>query len=133
VIFLKRIELDFWPGGVKHAVTFSYDDGRVEDRRLVDLFNQYNLRATFHLCSANLLEDWEFLRKWKAKFIEPEAYADLYSGHEMSVHLENHPFARKLPNESILAEVYRNRLFLENLCGYNCIRYFCISSSSDLS
>ena len=30
-----------YPGGKHKALTFSFDDGCVEDRRLVALFNQY--------------------------------------------------------------------------------------------
>ena len=33
------------------ALTFSYDDGVEQDRRLIKLFNQYNLKATFNLNS----------------------------------------------------------------------------------
>ena len=39
-----------WNGKNK-AVTFSYDDGVEQDRRLVELFNQYGVKATFNLNS----------------------------------------------------------------------------------
>ena len=32
-----------FPGGKFKVLTFSYDDGKLEDRRLVKLFNKYNL------------------------------------------------------------------------------------------
>ena len=32
-----------FPGNLKKAVTFSYDDGVETDRRLVELFNRYHL------------------------------------------------------------------------------------------
>mgnify|MGYP000249589046 CR=1 FL=1 len=41
----------FYPQWKDRAVTFSYDDGQIFDRRLVDIFNKYNLKATFHLNS----------------------------------------------------------------------------------
>ena len=33
------------------AVTFSYDDGTIEDRKLTALFNKYGLKATFNVSS----------------------------------------------------------------------------------
>ncbi len=40
-----------FPDNKYKALTFSYDDGVEQDRRLVKLFNQYNLKATFNLNS----------------------------------------------------------------------------------
>ena len=39
-----------WNGKLK-AVTFSYDDGVTQDIRLIEIFNKYNLKATFNLNS----------------------------------------------------------------------------------
>ena len=38
-----------FPGGKHKVLTMSYDDGRLEDRRLVELFNCYGIRGTFNL------------------------------------------------------------------------------------
>ena len=38
-----------FPGGLAKAVTFSYDDGPVQDMRLADLFTRHGLKATFNL------------------------------------------------------------------------------------
>lgn len=40
-----------FPEGRYKALTMSYDDGREEDRRLVDLFNRRGIKGTFHLNS----------------------------------------------------------------------------------
>ncbi len=40
-----------YPGGKHKALTMSYDDGRTQDRRLVDIFNQNGIKGTFHLNS----------------------------------------------------------------------------------
>lgn len=37
--------------GKMKAITFSYDDGVVQDRRLISLLNKYGLKATFNLNS----------------------------------------------------------------------------------
>jgi len=48
-----------YPGGRFKALTMSYDDGRPQDRRLVELFNKYGIRGTFHLNSG--LMEWRRL------------------------------------------------------------------------
>ena len=37
--------------GKMKAITFSYDDGVTQDKRLVDIFNKYGLKATFNINS----------------------------------------------------------------------------------
>ena len=46
-----------YPGGLAKAITFSYDDGQVYDRRLIEIFNQAGFKGTFHLNSGNLDKD----------------------------------------------------------------------------
>ncbi len=46
-----------FPGGKSRAVTFSFDDGKIQDRQLAGLFNKYNVKATFHLNSGKFGED----------------------------------------------------------------------------
>ena len=36
-------------GGINKAITFSYDDGVTQDVRLIEIFNKYNIKATFNL------------------------------------------------------------------------------------
>ena len=37
-----------YPNGKSKAVTFSYDDGVPQDKRLAELFNKYNMKGTFN-------------------------------------------------------------------------------------
>ena len=37
--------------GKKKAITFSFDDGVWQDRRLIEIFNKYGLKGTFNLNS----------------------------------------------------------------------------------
>ena len=46
-----------YPDWKEKAVTFSYDDGQIYDRRLVSIFDRYHLKATFHLNSGTLDEE----------------------------------------------------------------------------
>lgn len=37
-----------YPDGKSKAVTFSYDDGVVQDKRLAELFDKYGMKGTFN-------------------------------------------------------------------------------------
>ena len=40
--------------GKNKAITFSYDDGLMQDIRMIEIFNKYNLKGTFNLNSGLL-------------------------------------------------------------------------------
>ena len=48
--------------GKNKALTFSYDDGVTQDKRLIEIFNKYGLKATFNLNSELLGLDGELIR-----------------------------------------------------------------------
>jgi hypothetical protein len=50
-----------FPKGNKKALTLSYDDGVTQDRRLVQIFNKYNLKGTFNLNSGLQSEENAFV------------------------------------------------------------------------
>ncbi|GGH61442.1 polysaccharide deacetylase [Paenibacillus silvae] len=104
-----RIQYDRYPGGVMKALTLSYDDGVVHDRRLVDICNRYGLKATFNLNSGLL---------GKTGRIEAEEVATLYAGHEVAVHTVTHPTLPYVPNELLVEEIMQDRAALERLAGY---------------
>ena len=51
---MEKVRFDCWKDGKKRALTMSYDDGVFQDRRLVEIFNKYNLKCTFNLNSDRL-------------------------------------------------------------------------------
>ncbi|MCZ8514680.1 polysaccharide deacetylase family protein [Paenibacillus filicis] len=104
-----RIRYDRFPGGLSKAVTLSFDDGRVHDRRLVGLFNEYGLRGTFHLNSGNL---------GKKDYLEAGEIASLFEGHEISAHTVAHPFLEQSPPDRVVMEIMEDREALESLAGY---------------
>lgn len=91
------------------VVTFSYDDGRSEDRRLVELLNKYNLKATFHLNSGTL---------GKKNYVTKEEVATLYEGHEVSAHTVTHPHLYWKTNHFIRKQIEEDVQNLTTLCGY---------------
>ncbi|MBQ8389120.1 MAG: polysaccharide deacetylase family protein [Clostridia bacterium] len=96
-----------YPGGRAKAVTFSYDDGCVGDRRLAALFDKYGLKCTFNLNSSRT-----------SNYTDEELQEVFLSkGHEIAVHGANHrPNGNLRPIEGI-RDVLDCRLALEKRCG----------------
>lgn len=46
-----------YPEGKNKALTFSYDDGQIHDRKLVEILNRHGMKGTFHLNSGMLAQD----------------------------------------------------------------------------
>ena len=59
---MRNIYICF-PEGKHKVLTMSFDDGRVEDRQLVDMFNRYGIRGTFHVNSGIAAETYPPDRK----------------------------------------------------------------------
>ncbi len=114
---MKYIETTLWQNAKERCVTFSYDDGRIEDIRLVELFNKYGLKATFHLNNPGFEKRFGHMLR-DPKFVAPEDYRELYRGHEVSCHSAQHGFLYHAPDEYIRREIRENRRFLESLVGY---------------
>ncbi len=106
---MPPIRFNLYPGGKTHAVTLSYDDGVIEDRRLVEILNRHGLKGTFHLNSATLDRDINLKR---------EEIAALYRNHEVSAHSVSHPHLDALPREEFATEILEDRRALERLVGY---------------
>jgi peptidoglycan-N-acetylglucosamine deacetylase len=98
-----------FPNGKRIAVTTSWDDGAIEDRRVVEAFNQWGLKGTFNLNSGSL---------GNSGCINPSEVASLYSGHEVAIHTVSHPHLSQLDAPAITREVSDDRKALENLVGY---------------
>ena len=50
-------EIIFMWNGKNKAITLSYDDGVMQDKRLVKIFDNYGLKATFNINSGMLYND----------------------------------------------------------------------------
>ena len=104
-----------WPGFRRKAVTFSYDDGMRNDRRLVALLSRHGLRGTFNLNSGKLSPDDAAPDAWNVRASE---VAPLYAEHEVAVHgLRHESWNVTLPAVAAL-DVARDRLALEALVGH---------------
>lgn len=99
-----------YKNGLKKALTMSYDDCPSEDIRLVELFNKYHIKGTFHLISSRLLNP--------KSTIKLSDISTLYKGHEISAHSLTHPFFDQIPKEEMLYEMLEDKKTLESACGY---------------
>ncbi len=110
--------------GKMKAVTFSYDDGVTQDKRLIALLDRYHLKATFNLNSELLGQDGELIREGQRVShtkIKPEEVRSVYQGHEVAVHSLTHPNLTACTEEEIIRQVEEDRLNLERLVGYEVV------------
>lgn len=103
----KKIVLNLFPDGKSKAMTFSYDDGVLQDRRLVALLNTFGLKGTFHLNSGRT-----------GGCVCGDEIRTLYAGHEVAVHSVTHPSLAFVPRTVMMNEVWEDRRNLEAIVGY---------------
>lgn len=97
-----------FPGGLRFAVTMSYDDGHLHDERLISIFNQHGIKGTFHL-NSGLMETPDRISAADA--------ARIYKGHEIACHTVSHPFPDELSKADLIREVIQDRMNLEKITG----------------
>lgn len=97
-----------YPGGKAKAVTFSYDDGVPQDKRLAEIFNKYGMKATFNFNN-------EENRKFNYSKEEIKEYF-LSKGHEIAVHGANHRANGNMRPIEGIRDVLDCRLQLEERC-----------------
>ncbi len=108
-MYLKSVHILF-PGGRNKALTFSYDDGRAEDRRLVYIFRKYGLKATFNLNSGQADKD--------PRRIPMHEWKELYDGFELASHTVNHPPVDRCPLSLVAQEILEDRKAIEAVAEY---------------
>lgn len=103
---IKKIYTCF-PEGKHKVLTMSFDDGRIEDRKLVDMFNRYGIRGTFNLNAGLVADNRLPSNEWK----------ELYRGHEVASHTYLHPTIARSPIDQIARQVLEDRIGLETVIG----------------
>ena len=95
-----------YPDGKAKAATFSYDDGRVEDLRLVEIFDKYGVRGTFNLNSLSYRKNGLAKEQIRELFLK--------KGHEIAVHGEAHRANGSVSVIDGIRDVLNCRLELED-------------------
>ena len=105
-------------------VTFSFDDGVTQDKRLIELLNKYGLKATFNLNSSllGLKGGWEFNGKYlNHTKVSPLEVKEIYAGHEVAVHTLTHPNLTGEDDATVAYQVEEDRKQLSRLVGYEVV------------
>lgn len=106
---LKTVYICF-PEGKHKVLTMSYDDGRIYDRRLIEIFNRNGIKGTFHLNSGIMSGD--------ENYIQPDEICKLYEGHEVASHTYTHPTIARCPLDQTVQQIIEDRKILEDIVGY---------------
>ena len=110
-----------WNGKMK-AVTFSYDDGIEQDKRLIEIFNRYGLKATFNLNGSRhvagaLGYPWIYREKFTVARMPIEDLVDTYKGHEIAMHAYTHAKLDLVSPEVCKYEILADRARLTDFFG----------------
>jgi len=108
----------YFPDFKSKAFTLSFDDAVVQDRRIIELFKKYQLKATFNINSG--LFDVVWVLKYDNKTqdhirISAKEAVTLYKGFEVAGHTVTHPSLTYLDFDAIKSEVINDKMTLEEL------------------
>lgn len=97
-------------------VTFSFDDGVFQDKKIIEIFDEYGIKGTFNLNSGMMTPEssWDFKGK-RARRIDISEVPEVYKNHEPAVHFLTHPFPTKLSDEELDFEILEDKKNLERI------------------
>lgn len=120
--------MSFKESGKLKAVTFSFDDGVLQDVRTIELLDKYGLKATFNLNSEllggrNILRFEDYRKHVVQRYvIGQEHVKDVYAGHEVAAHTLTHANLTTLTDDhEIIRQVEQDRLNLSEIIGYEVV------------
>lgn len=101
--------------GKTKVLTFSYDDGRHTDKKLVEIFNHYGLKATFNISSGLYAKD----DGQESNYLTLSQAQALYKngGHEVAVHGYKHLWPSKISSVALIQEILNDRKAIETDYG----------------
>ena len=110
--------------GKLKALTFSYDDAVLQDKRLIEIFNKYGLKGTFNL-NSELLGTENYLIREGVHVdhikVKAEDVKYVYAGHEVAAHTLTHPSLPRSEDAEVIRQVEQDRLNLSELVGYEVV------------
>ena len=109
-----------FPGGLKKALTLSYDDGVEQDEQLIPILDAHGVRGTFNISSGLYCPEGRVYEPGRIHrpmtFARAKALYDT-SRHEVAVHCLTHANLPELPTSMVVGEVMRDRENLEREFG----------------
>lgn len=110
-----------YPGFKKKAVTFSYDDGVIQDKKLIEIFNKYQVKATFNLNVGQSGKEKIRIDKYgneiDCSHLDLKENKAIYDGHEIANHTNHHPHLETISKEEQYSEFESNIKELEKIFG----------------
>ncbi|KPW01270.1 polysaccharide deacetylase family protein [Pseudoalteromonas sp. P1-11] len=116
----SKAPLKSYPNGATKAVIFSYDDGVIQDRKLVELFNKYQVVGTFNLNSGLFAKKLPWMKAFTGKegeYIKQSEVKTLYKGHEIASHSYSHPGFAGLDTAELKLQLARDKHILSPIKG----------------
>ena len=106
-----------YKNGLTKAITFSFDDGNIDDIRLIEILKKYGLKATFNLNSGSLTEcsHWNYCNIKEVKHINFFDNIGLYDGFEVAAHTYTHPHLENCDDATAYNEIKMDL----KLCSYH--------------
>ena len=106
-----------YPNGKKKAFVLTYDDGVLQDVRLVLLLNRYGLKGTFNLNSLLMEREfvWHHDKIGAVRRLPLSVAAYLYEGHEVASHTCTHADLYGMHREGLMYELGHDKYLLEQL------------------
>ncbi|MGD9909192.1 MAG: polysaccharide deacetylase family protein [Candidatus Izemoplasmatales bacterium] len=99
-----------WRKNYTKAITFTYDDGVIYDRKFVEILNRYGLRCTFNINTGfSSFDDPFFDEGILVSHLDVEEMVSLFQGHEVSVHTFTHPDLTTLNESEILYQIRQDQ------------------------
>lgn len=104
------------------ALTFSFDDGIEQDKKIIALFDKYGIKATFNVNSGLAVGSKGTLERRGATVdfsrVHLSDVPKIYNGHEVAAHGIMHYHLRQLDDKALIYEVEDDRKTLSELLGY---------------
>ena len=133
-----------WNGKNK-AITFSFDDAVIEDKRIIEILDKYGLKATFNLTTGFLGVNGsgKFLKKGEVEGeekveingevyhyetlpkirIKPCEVKEVYKNHEVGAHSIKHWPLTLLDDDTVALQIEADRQILSKLCGKEVVSF----------
>ena len=99
-----------FPNGKPKAMTFSYDDGVIEDLRLMELMKKYGIKGTFNINTFHYEKGNEPEYRLKKSELKEIADNPLF---EIACHGHTHPYYTFLPQSVVTDDIMTNRKEIE--------------------
>lgn len=103
----------------KKYFTLCFDDGTVEDEKMIDLLKKYNLKATFCL-NTGLMDGNNYIEvggSWQRISFDYAKQNNVYGGFDLISHGYNHKELKNLSYDEIVFEIIEDSKKIKQLSG----------------